>query len=396
MGLRDQRRADRVADREQDRLDRQAETQAAAEAAQAQAEADAVRQRAADESRQAAAAQRRTEQQAQREHAEQVRARRRQVRQERLARLRQWAGGHVVELLVYPLALVSAVVAIPAMAGYGSQVYDTGTGWALPALTELGMWAFALAVQASRARDPQRPVWSLQTGVWLFGAVALALNALHGAQRGLDAAVVMGVASVAGVVAHQLVTASPRRSAAERAEARRTRRERRKRARIEALATRQAVAELDSAGRARLVYRPGLVTITTGRFRRPRLTSTAVPGREVAPAADGWDAALATLAETGPDTGRDETVSGVSGAGHSATAVTVAESDPAEAEPCDPSLETPHSDRELAALVEAALDAQARGELSRDPSQRQVRETLGIRASRAGQVQRALRETDQH
>src|SRR5699024_6002678 len=147
-------------------------------------------------------------------------------------------------------------------------------------------------------RHPERPVWSLQTGVWAFAGVALLLNALHGITTGgLDAAVVMGVASVAGVAAHQLVTASPRTAPAERAAAARERRERRKRSRIEALATRQAVAELDTAGRARLVYRAGLVTVAPRWFRRARLVEAVVPGRAVTPAGDAWDAALAALTE---------------------------------------------------------------------------------------------------
>ena len=88
----------------------------------------------------------------------------------RTAGLRRWVGAHVVDLLIYPLALVSAVMAVPAMAAYGYDLYQSGTGLALFFITELGMWAFSIAVHVTRHRPPDRPVWALQVGVWAFTA----------------------------------------------------------------------------------------------------------------------------------------------------------------------------------------------------------------------------------
>ncbi|MFL6123743.1 MAG: hypothetical protein ACJ73U_29495, partial [Actinophytocola sp.] len=143
--------------------------------------------------------------------------------------LRAWATAHMVDLLIYPLAMVSAVMAVPAMAAFGHEVYGTAAGYALPVITELGMWAFAFAVHVVRhlsERDgADRPVWALQLGVWSFATVAAGLNFLHGTTSsplgaGVTAGVVMAVASVAGVMAHQLVTAAPRRGRADREAAR--------------------------------------------------------------------------------------------------------------------------------------------------------------------------------
>ena len=135
-------------------------------------------------------------------------------RSARVAAVRGWAGAHVVDLLIYPLALVSAVMAVPAMAAYGYSLYDSATGLALFFITELGMWAFSIAVHVTRHRHPERPVWALQVGVWTFTAAGFGVNFGHGWQAtgSVFDGIVMGLASVAGVIAHQLVTASPRRS----------------------------------------------------------------------------------------------------------------------------------------------------------------------------------------
>ncbi len=213
---------------------------------------------------------------------------------------RAWMVEHVVDLLIYPLAAVSALMAVPAMAAFGHDVYGTAAGYALPVITELGMWAFAVAVQYTHRRHPDRPVWALQLGVWSFATVAAVLNALHGLARGVDAGAVMAVASVAGVMAHQLVTAAPRRSRADRDIARMARREARKIAAVRAAAVRAAVAEIDQDGTARLVFAPGRYRMG----RRGRLTAAAVPGLPVTPALDSaWDALDRELADllTDPD-----------------------------------------------------------------------------------------------
>ncbi|MCG3748889.1 hypothetical protein [Amycolatopsis sp. Poz14] len=210
------------------------------------------------------AAERRADQAAAADLADQRRAARKASRQATRAQVRGWLAANRVRLPIYLLAVVSAVMAIPAMAGYGRDTYGDWTGAALPALSELGMWAFALAVEVTRHRHPDRPVWALQTGVWVFAGVGFGLNVLHGLHRGWDAAMVMGIVSVAGVVAHQIAVAAPRRSREERhaaraaADAARIERDAaRKVAKVRRVAVRDAVAEIGADGSARLVFTPG-------------------------------------------------------------------------------------------------------------------------------------------
>jgi hypothetical protein len=201
-----------------------------------------------------------------------------------------------VDLLIYPLAVVSAVMAIPAMAAFGHDVYGTAAGYALPIITELGMWAFAIAVQYTRRRHPDRPVWALQLGVWAFAATAAVLNALHGLTRGVDAGVVMAVASVAGVMAHQLVTAAPRRSRAERDAVRTSRRAARKVAAVRGAAVRAAVAEIGEDGMARLMFTPGRYRLRSRWGIRKELAAASTPGQRVLePSWDDLDRELARL-----------------------------------------------------------------------------------------------------
>ncbi|MEV5296724.1 hypothetical protein [Amycolatopsis methanolica] len=274
--------------REERRADRLADAQIRREEAAAQAQV-----RIAERS--AAAQQRRADDQARAEARRAEQERRRTMRAERVAGLRAWAAAHAVDLLIYPLALVSAVLAVPAMAAYGHEVYGNATGYALFCITELGMWAFALAVQITRRRNPDRPVWALQLGVWAFAAVAFGINALHGAERGFSPAVVMGIGSIAGVLAHQLITAGHLRSRADRLNARIERRAARKIGRIRRTAVRQAVAEIGADGNAHLVFAPGRYVIARDRLtRRSRLEAAIVPGLPSGEAAD-WDRELADL-----------------------------------------------------------------------------------------------------
>jgi hypothetical protein len=197
-------------------------------------------------------------------------------RHARAAAVRAWMGAHVVDLLIYPLALVSAVMAVPAMAVYGYSLYHSATGLALFFITELGMWAFSLAVHITRHRHPERPVWALQIGVWAFTAAGFGVNFGHGVESTgsvFDGAV-MGLASVAGVVAHQLVTASPRRSRAERDALRTAERMSRKVARIQRAAVRTAVARIDADGMARLVFTTGTYMLKGRNGLEPVTAST--------------------------------------------------------------------------------------------------------------------------
>lgn len=277
MSWAEERRADREATRAADRADRATERE--------QDRADRI---AAAEARRADAA-----------AAEEIRAGREETRkadeEKARARRKEWRSKHAVELLIYPLALVSAVMAIPAMAIYGWDVYGNPTGLALPLISELAVWAFSIAILVSRRRHPQRPTVMLTAGMVLFGGVAFGLNFAHGLGDGVLTGLVMGVVSVAGVVAHQLAVAAPPRSRAQRAQARIDRIEARRVARARRIAARTAVVELAADGSARLVHRPGLYTPT-----RRRLDPTTVPGLPTGTAgeadpADDWDAAMAVL-----------------------------------------------------------------------------------------------------
>ncbi|ABW15609.1 hypothetical protein Franean1_6267 [Parafrankia sp. EAN1pec] len=269
----EQRRADRAADREQARQDRAAAREQV-RAAQAHTATLAAQARAEKEQR---AAQRRADKAA------------------RKARRAAWRADRAVELWVYPLAVVSAVMAVPSMAIYGWHVYGGPTGLVLPLLSELGVWAFGAAVHVSRRRYPDRPVVTLQAGLIVFGAVAFGLNFAHGAERSIVTGLVMGIVSIAGPGAHQIAVASPPRSRAERARARVDRQAQRRLDQARRIAVRTAAVELDRDGNARLVHVPGLYQPT-----RRKLAPAVVAGLPVDPIDDGWDAALATL---DPDAG---------------------------------------------------------------------------------------------
>ncbi|MDQ0378588.1 hypothetical protein [Amycolatopsis thermophila] len=240
--------------------------------------------------RQAAAQIQRADEQARREAKAQAVAARRARRAAVWRGLRCWLGAHVVELLIYPIALLSFALAAPSMAAYGRAVYGSALGALLPGITELGMWAFAIAVVIERRRRPDHSVWGLVAGVLVFGAVAFGINFTHGLTSAWDHGVVMGTASIAGVVAHQLTLATAPKSGQQRREARIERAAARKIARVRRAAVKNAVAEIDEAGSARLVYAPGRYVVAG----RDRLESAIVPGLPVADSTD-WDRALADL-----------------------------------------------------------------------------------------------------
>jgi len=245
-------------------------------------------------------------------------------REQRVKAAGGWASGHVIELLIYPLAGVSALMAVPAMASYGRALYGDVTGYALPLISELGQWVFAMAVTLSRARRPERPVGMLTLGVAVFGAIAFGLNFAHGLSGphgGLVRALVMAVVSVAGLVAHQLVTAAPRRARAERSARRLARVRDRRVERTQRVAVRRAPVLLAEDGSAELIHLPGLYA--PGRRRLKPLAPTApatarTPRRwgarkELRAAESAERAALAALAaarppaapEIGPEIGSD-------------------------------------------------------------------------------------------
>jgi hypothetical protein len=138
----------------------------------------------------------------------------------RWARLAAWAGEHVVDLLFVPVIGVPAVLAWTAMSQFGARLYGP-PGYLLPAFSEGAMWAFAAAVTITLRRDPAAQVWHLRAGTAVFAAVGAALNFLHGLTMatplfpslpsGPLTGAVMAIVSVAGVIAHQLITAGPGR-----------------------------------------------------------------------------------------------------------------------------------------------------------------------------------------
>ncbi|MFI5614550.1 hypothetical protein [Amycolatopsis sp. NPDC051903] len=187
---REEARADRVAEAEQRRADRAAE--------RAEQRED---QRLKFEQRRDAESAKQQARTAEREARKATRA--------RLAKaLVAAARKHALDLLFVPVILVPAVLAWSAMATYGKQVFGP-VGVLLPLFSEAAMWAFAAAVTMGvRRGDPTH--W-LKAGVWVFAAVAAALNFLHGYSTGhhWDTGVVMAVVSIGGVVVHQLITARP-------------------------------------------------------------------------------------------------------------------------------------------------------------------------------------------
>lgn len=141
-----------------------------------------------------------------------------EARAARLAALGAWVGDHVTELLFVPVIGVPALLAWTAMAAYGARLYGPW-GRALPAFSEGAMWAFAAAVTITRHRRPAAPVWHLRAGTVVFAAFGAALNFAHGlALGGPVTGAVMALVSIAGVTAHQLTTAGPRRTRRTRAE----------------------------------------------------------------------------------------------------------------------------------------------------------------------------------
>ncbi len=210
---------------------------------------------------------------------EAARDRAREARRARLGAFRtaagEWASAHTVDLLFIPVIGIPAALAWTGMADYGLAEYGP-PGVALPGLSEGGMWAFAAATTLRRREDDKRrlddpdadprPLWHLRLGTVIFAAYGAALNFLHGlASSGPLSGLTMALVSVAGVTAHQLITAGPRRSRSERDRARVARVAARRERAAQRAASRHALVDVDDEGRARLVYEPGLFTLTRQR-----------------------------------------------------------------------------------------------------------------------------------
>lgn len=190
-----------------------------------------------------------------------------------------WLRGHVVDLLFVPVIAVPGTLAWSAMAGYGDAVFGPA-GFALPAFSEGAMWAFEARATWTARHHPGRPVWHLQLGSWVFAAVGAALNFLGGLTvlphhpHGVVVGAVKAIVSVAGLVAHQMVSLGPRRSRAERAVARRERAARK-------AALRRATLLIDAQGDVRLVHEPGAMTLVRRWHGRTALEAAAAPSAPV-------------------------------------------------------------------------------------------------------------------
>ncbi|SDO94603.1 hypothetical protein SAMN04487905_101207 [Actinopolyspora xinjiangensis] len=352
---------------------RAARTAAKAEAERARADAEAVRaetQRAAAE----AVDERRRAQRA--ERAERVRWRRAERRQQ-LATMARWVGSHQIELLMSLIVVVPGLLAWSAMAAYGVEIYGP-LGGVLPLFSEGAMWAFAFAVHLARRQG--RPVGWLHVGVWTFAAVNATLNFLHGLDvSGVLVGVVMALVAVGGVVAHQLITAAPmrtRRSRADKDHARTQRIAHRRAVRMERAAVRHAIGELATDGSVRLRYAPGVVTLSRwGRRLRPAVVPGLVPrgshqteepgtGEQLAAEITDW---LSTAAHGLP--GATEPAGTAKTRSHNGS-------------------ESQSGTSEYLAEIRRAI---ASGELEPNPTRRRVQQHLGVRATTAQRVLRALR-----
>jgi hypothetical protein len=143
-----------------------------------------------------------------------------------------WVSSHVTDLLFVPVIGVPSALAWSAMSAYGESLYPV-LGWFLPLFSEGAMWVFEAAVSLARRQDAKRleadssaapsPVWHLQAGVGVFAAFGAVLNFAHGMSAAVPhhgplTGAVMALISVAGVTAHHLTKAGPRRPRRTRAE----------------------------------------------------------------------------------------------------------------------------------------------------------------------------------
>lgn len=267
--------------------------------AQIDRDRDAARAQAGIAAARAAAAERREDQAARDGRREDARRRRAKQRDE----LAAWAAGHVTDLLFLPVIVVPAILAWTAMAAYGHDLYGP-LGRLLPAFSEGGMWVFAFARTITLRSHPGRPTWHLLAGTWVFAAVGAGLNFLHGltapgnqAHAGIGTGAVMALVSAAGVTAHQLVTAGPRRSRAERQQRRLDRRAGARVLAVRRAAIRHAAALVDRDGDASLVIAPGLVAVDRrGRLARIDLPELPDPTSELARLAGEAAAEIGALA----------------------------------------------------------------------------------------------------
>lgn len=238
--------------RESRRQDKLADARIARERDEARAQASLAQQRLNAELRHEAEAQQRAE-----------RAAAKLARGERWAARRAWVAAHLADLVFAPVIVIPGVLAWSAMGAFGEQLFGV-VGLGLPAVSEGAMWVFEMRNAYVSQHYPDKPVWHLRLGAWVFTAVGAALNFLHGLTaipgsdrpHGVTVGLVMALISAAGMAAHQLVKTGPKRTRAQRAAARREDRARR-------AAIRSAPVDLDDDGTAHVMLEP--VTVQLGR-----------------------------------------------------------------------------------------------------------------------------------
>jgi hypothetical protein len=371
--------------REEERADR-------AQAAQLrqQAETAAAQNRLAE--KRVVGEQRRLDRIAERDQVRLDRKQKQLEREEKRAAAADWFRARWLDLLFVPVIVVPAILAWTAMAAYGSNVFGP-VGWGLPIFSEGAMWVFAAATTITRRRDGAAPVWHLQLGTTVFAAIAAALNMIHGLSApgtGVGDATVMALVSIGGVVVHQLVSAGPRRTRVERADAAIARQVAKRELAVRRAATRVAIAELDEQGKARLLYRAGTVMLQRRPLGRPVLVDAILPARPVPVTADGEHLAV----EIGRFlTSPEAAVLAVAGNGPDPSGTAETSPDGAAQDGAEDTDGNAGNERRFAvfvALLDQARAAIAEGELDKRPSRRQVRKVLRCRQDMAGDVHKAL------
>ena len=332
--------------------------------------------------RQAEREERRRDRQQEWEQRRRDREDRRRRRAEQMARLRGWARDVAAQAPWLVIMGAPMVMSWAAMAAYGMEIYG-GIGILLPLFSEASLLVFALA--AARAAKEGQPTALLRLGVAVFGAVAAALNFIHGLEGGAAHGLVMAVVSVGGVAVHQLVHGRPprpRRTWQQRQEARLQRQAQRRVYRLRRAAIRSATPVLRADGSVSLVYSPGALEERRW-LGRTRVETVPAPVETVADEVELWLAAGAP-GTGGNTTGTAETRSSVATLERpEAISGTVREQAPAPAEPTVPMTRL----QELAARVVAAIEA---GQLPAQPSRSAVQRYLHVRAGTARQVMQYL------
>jgi hypothetical protein len=196
----------------------------------------------------------------------------RKDRADQMGAVGTWCKDRIRHLVLIPVIGVPGVLAADGQAAWGIQQWGP-VGLILPAFSEGSMWYFALSASHARKANPDAPVWHLRLGTVVFALVGGAMNFAHGmAEGGIWQGVTMAVTSMAGVTAHQITTAGPRKTRQQRRNARLARKQARKEARVMRAAIADGTVVIGADGRSRMTVRPGAVALKRG-WRGTRLVA---------------------------------------------------------------------------------------------------------------------------